>query len=275
MAEIMEVFEDFGENAGKVLKDKKFLLLAGGVGLVALFVGYRKNQQEEVATAYEAIGYAGYPTVGGSSSSESVYSNEDENLAYFEQLLGESQTEYEATINEMESNVLTLSDRLTSAEEANTKYVETIERQNALSQMRANSELYNALSTPADANTRAALHEENIAIAEKYGFTFDSGTGNWYDGNDVLYTTSTQQAAVKTKQSSGGTSTAVNYTTNASHTAAKAKEAVSYDPNKDYTLAIQEAKSSGASQSVINQLYAERNAKIDTNPDLEKYRNDV
>lgn len=38
--------------------------------------------------------------------------------------------------------------------------------------------------------------------------------------------------------------------------------AVKYDPNKDYSAAIEAAKKSGASQATINQLTAERNAKI-------------
>lgn len=294
MAEITEVFEDFGENAGKLFKNKKFWLLAGGVGIVALVAGYMKNQQEaEAVMGFEAVGYAGYPTVGGSSSSESVYSESDENLAYFEQLLGETQTEYDSVITEMEDNITTLSNRLTTSEEENTAYLETIERQNAVSQMRANSELYNSLGE-GNSDTKEALHAENLAIAEKYGFTFDSTSGNYYDGNGVVYTTAKQQAAVTGKTSTNKSkSTTVNYTTNKENTAARQEAVktafnggestgggvgrayVTYDENKDYTTAIQQAKSSGASQSVINHLYAERNAKIAANPDLKKYQNDV
>ena len=283
MAEIIEVLEDFGDNAKSLFKNKKFWLVAGGVGVVALVAGYLKNKETGgEMIPYEAVGYAGYPTVGGASSSGEVSSD----VTYFEQLLGEIQAEhgssvsdlqaeFDASVVEMESNITTLTNRLVTAEETTKKQTFEMEKQNAISQMRANSELYNALSTPADASTREALHAENKAIAEKYGFTFDPNSGNWFDGNTVVYTTAHQQAAVARKSSSTSKTTAVNYVTNAANTAAKVAEAAKFDPNKDYTTAIREAKSSGASEAVINQLYAERNAKIAANPDLEKYRNDV
>ena len=167
MAEIVEVFEDFGNNAKKLFKDKRFLLLAGGVGVAALVAGYLKNKdsESEEATAYEAIGYAGYPTVGGASSAGDAVSS------YYEE---------DGSLWEMSESILNMN--------------EIMEKQQDIAQMKANSELYGILSTPEDAATRTALHEENKLIAEKWGFTFDDGY--WYEGNSVVYVPNSSQSSV-------------------------------------------------------------------------------
>ena len=300
MAEITEVFEDFGDNTKKLFKNKKFWLLAGAVGVVALVAGYKKNQNDvEAVSGFEAIGYAGYPTVGGSSSSDYVSSDSDylyasdENLAYYESLLGESQIESDAALLEMESNIQTLSDRLLSAEEMNASYMETIERQNAISQMRANSELYNTLGA-GDYAIKQALHAENMNIAEKYGWEFDPSTGNYLEGNSVVYTTAKQQAGYNTAYTGGKTAAPadVSMVNNATYTAAKQKAATSgtsatvvkssskkssssssskkssssskkgYNPNVDYSKAIASAVKAGESKTYIAGLQKARDAKI-------------
>lgn len=240
MAEIQEVFEDFAENTKKAVKSKPFMIAAVGVGLVALYVGWRRNRKSsDESGPYEAIGYAGYPTVGGSGG-EYV-----DDSAYYESLLTEYQTsisdmqtehnsaiadltqQYDTSLDELQSNILDLSEKQKSTEEALSEQKYQLERERALSQMKANSELYNALSKPENAADREALHAENLAIAEKYGWKYDPKTGNYFDGSSVVYTTSAQQAA---RAGSGSVSTAkkassgtVSYENNASYAKRVAK----------------------------------------------------
>ena len=204
MAEIVEVFEDFGNNTKKLFKNKKFLLAAGGVGVVALIAGYLKNRDsDEDTTAYEAIGYAGYPTVGGGTSADSVDS-----------LTGDS---YETTFDALFSNISDLSDKLMKLEEDNNSMMEQMQKQNDIAQMKANSELYNALGAPEYAGVRESLKAENQQIAEKYGFTFDEG--NWFDGNSLVYMPSSQQASVIKK--TGLTGSDDTFVNNANYVAAR------------------------------------------------------
>lgn len=219
MAEIQEVFEDFADNAKKAIKSKPFLFVAVGVGVVALYVGWKRNQAEsDDSGPYEAIGYAGYPTVGGSGG-EYV-----DDSTYYESLLDEYQTsisdmqtehnsaiadltqQYDTSLDELQSNIRDLSEKHKSTEEALSEQTYQLERERALSQMKANSELYNVLSKPENAAEREALHAENLAIAEKYGWKYDPKSGNYFDGSSVVYTTSAQQAA-RARSGSGSVST--------------------------------------------------------------------
>lgn len=240
MAEIQEVFEDFVENTKKTVKSKPFMFAAVGVGLVALFVGWKRNRKiSDDSGPYEAIGYAGYPTVGGSGGS---YSDDE---SYYESLISEYQTsisdmqsehnsvisdltqQYDTSLDELQTNILELSEKQKSTEEALSEQKYQLERERALSQMKANSELYNALSKSENAEEREALHAENLAIAEKYGWKYDPRSGNYFDGSSVVYTTSYQQAARSgsgsvstTKKASSG---AVSYENNASYAKRVAK----------------------------------------------------
>ena len=240
MAEIEQVFEDFAENTKKAIKSKPFLFAAVGVGVVALYVGWKRNRASaDDSGPYEAIGYAGYPTVGGGGG-EYV-----DDSAYYENLITEYQTsisdmqtehksviadltqQYDTSLDELQSNILDLSDKQKSTEEALSEQKYQLERERALSQMKANSELYNALSKPENAEEREALHAENLAIAEKYGWKYDPRSGNYFDGSSVVYTTSAQQSA---RAGSGSVSTAkkassgtVSYENNASYAKRVAK----------------------------------------------------
>ena len=240
MAEIQEVFEDFAENTKKVVKSKPFMIAAVGVCLVALYVGWQRNRKSsDDSGPYEAVGYAGYPTVGGSGGSYS------DDATYYESLISEYQTsisdmqsehnsviadltqQYDTSLDELQSNIMDLSEKQKSTEEALSEQTYQLERERALSQMKANSELYNALSKPENAADREALHAENLAIAEKYGWKYDPKTGNYFDGSSVVYTTSAQKAA---RAGSGSVSTAkkassgtVSYENNASYAKRVAK----------------------------------------------------
>lgn len=299
MAEIQEVFEDIGQGAKNLFKSKPFKFAAIGVGVIALYVGFTRNKEEE-ATAYGAIGYAGYPTVNGGGGEEmSSSSSESFDSAYFESLLGMMQAEQKDQISDLQSSIEDLynkGDSFSSLESNEVEYRNTetesvllaLEREHDIAQMKANSELYNNIS---DRATKDALHAENLAIAEKWGWEYNSGSGNYFEGNSVLYTTSQQQANVlegkKTPASNGtfvnnvdyqaeinraiteGASAAVidnlNAQRNAKITASgssTAKANSTYDKNVDYQALINKAKASGASQDVINNLTAQREAKI-------------
>ena len=225
MAEIVEVFEDFGNNTKKLFKDKRFLLLAGGVGVAALVAGYLKNKdaESEEATAYEAIGYAGYPTVGGASSAGDAVSS------YYEE---------DGGLWEMSETVLNMN--------------EIMEKQQDISQMKANSELYAILSTPEDAATRTALHEENKLIAEKWGFTFDEGY--WYEGNSVVYVPNSSQSSVtpavgSTSKNPGTVDSFVNNNTYTENRTSEVKKTTSSTSSKTSST------SSSADKEILDGVY--------------------
>lgn len=68
--------------------------------------------------------------------------------------------------------------------------------------------------------------------------------------------------AAANKITSGGSSGSSSSGTSASKGTSSGSSSSYYDPNKDYSLAIKQAQSSGAAQSVINQLQQERQNKI-------------
>lgn len=262
MAEIQEVFEDFAENTKKAVKSKPFMIAAVGVGLVALFVGWQRNRKaSDDSGPYEAVGYAGYPTVGGSGGSYS------DDASYYESLISEYQTsisdmqsehnsviadltqQYDTSLDELQTNILELSEKQKSTEEALAERDYSLQMERDISQMKANSEMYNILSKPEQASIRESLHAENLAIAEKYGWEFDPKTGNYYDGNNVVYSVAWQQAAKRAGSSgvttSGGVTTAKTASTG---TAA-------YENNASYSKRVAKtvtAKSDGNAPSGTN-----------------------
>lgn len=296
MAEIQEVFEDFGDNAKKLIKNKYFLAALAVVGVAALYVAWKKSQTETAGMGGgDSAGYAytGYPYVSEGGGDESYYAGND---SYYEELLTEMGNSYTAELDEVQSeydaSISTMMDELSASKEQTATALELLERQNAISQMRANSELYNNISDP---STKEALHAENLAIADKYGFEFDSKSGNYFDGNGVVYTTSKQQANIVEgkKTSSGGSGSPVSFQNNVDYQAEINKAIMGgasaetinklnaqrdakisatgmttekansyYVQDVDYTTLINNAKKAGASEAVISNLTAQRNAKI-------------
>jgi len=255
MAEITEVFDDLGQNVKKLGKNKKFLIAAGAVGAVALIAGIIRNRNADSSGPYEAVGYGGYPTVGGGGGEMTGSTGDDygyleglisdtsaSDTAYFEELYRDQESRYD----EMRSNVSALSERLVTTEETITAQQKALQMQNDLAQMRANSELYNNIG---DKATRDALHAENLSIAQKYGWVYDDYTGTYSDENGTLYTSAQMQAKMLAGADLLGGKTAPDYTTG-------------FDANKDYQKEINQAILSGASATVINKLNQQRNAKI-------------
>lgn len=296
MADIEQVLEDFGGNTKKLFKNKWFVIAAVGVAGAGLFVMIRRNRAatEEEATAYEAIGYAGYPTVTGGSDSSYLTGMDS---SYLNDLLLELNSASNTNMDSMYLQLSDLSRQVATVTTLNASTTAALEREQAISQMRANSEIYNAIT---DTATKKALHEENLAIAEKYGWTYDPNTGNYFEGNSVVYTTTRQQVQALTPKTtatstvtfqnnvdyqaeinkaimSGASATTIN-NLNAQRDAKIAATGVtnpnvSYDKNTDYQALINAATAAGASQSVIDNLNAQRNAKIageNLNPDGSK-----
>lgn len=292
MAELEQVFDDVKTNTKKLVKSKPFLIAAGVVALVALYVWWRNSQSSD-SVAYDAVGYGGYPTLSGGddsgyydsgsgSGSDSGSDMSGEFERYVEELNRANEENfsymmnfYDSQINDLYGSISMMSEDYAILEEENLSLAYRVERDAAVSQMRANSELYNTIT---DRVTKDALHAENLAIAEAWGFTFDPSTGNYFDGNSVVYTTAKQQAGYDTAYTGGKSSSSsssfvsnkeynqtvqnsvVNSTKTATSTASSSSKG--YDANVDYSLAIKQAKESGASESTIKALETARQAKI-------------
>lgn len=232
MAELQEVFEDFGTNSKKLLKSKPFKLALLGVAGVALFVAWRNSGEEEheVDGYVVADGYAGYPeTYGGGGGyedgvSESTGLSADEVSSMIqssnEQLAADmsgvmssmmsAMPDYSADIaglysymDETNSNVESLSEQMLEMQDYNAYLLEGMMYQNALEQMKANSELYNNTS---DYQLKQQLHAENMGIAQTMGLSFDDSTGNYVTPTgDYAYTTMQQQSSGNAPMAEGET----------------------------------------------------------------------
>lgn len=113
-----------------------------------------------------------------------------------------------------------------------------------------------------------------------------SGSSSSSSNNKSITVTRSQREENRNGSSSSGGSVSSGgskYSSGSTNTLSGANTSgIKYDPNKDYAAAIQNAVQSGASQSYINQLNAERNAKIKgenlsyselTDSDIASYRN--
>lgn len=296
MAEINEVFDDLGQNAKKLMKSKPFIIACIAVGLIALYVNFSKkgsssSETEEVSyyDGTQAIGYAGYPGMGGSSG-DSQYEWYLEELTHMQEEYDENleklQEDYDTNMKDMQgqldsavegfnksledmqneydkslADILAAKGSSSSSSSSGKKATSTSsnkdlmaqwqlqqEYQADLAQMQANSELYNVLGND-QTETKKALHQANMDIASKYGFQYDGYSGNYFDkSGSVVYLTSQQKAKA--------------ITTPGKTTKETSSNKVSFDPNVDYQARINAAVASGASQATINQLQAQRQAKI-------------
>lgn len=313
MVELENVFDDAGETFEKgakkfkeLLKSKPFLIGLGVVCIAGVLVAVRnKGQNEEVSLDESSYtyptGYAGYPSVGGGSLDEytGLYGDDFSSIlgggggGFGESVMDNStNAELDSLYSELTSlheNITLMSDDYTELTETVLRQSTEIERSAAVAQMQRNSELYNTLAANGGSREQLdALHQENLNIAEAWGFEYDPATGNYFVGNNPVYTTSQQQAhamagkapSVKAPVSydsnrdymadivtlltnDGDINLVNNYgEQRAAKVAAGGGGSVGYDPNVDYQAAINKAVASGASQSVIDQLTAAREAKI-------------
>lgn len=275
MAEF-EAFDDIGKNTKKLFKNKGFLIACVAVGGIALFLGWRKNQSSTTneATAYEAIGYAGYPTVGGAEGGDtsSFYDYADEIYSILQEQLNDLgirhdedvndiNTKHDADISDLQSkHDEDINDLYNQIDEmgSNNDYFgggsvssgtvsfmknAAAERQAILDQMKANSDAWHILD--GDKEMQAALVAENQKLGASIGLSFDSQSGTWWDGGSIAYITPTQLEAAQKQKTVGNP----NY----------ANEWVS---NTDYQKRINDAIINGSDATTINTLNTQRNAKI-------------
>lgn len=298
MAEIQEVVKDTTNTIKKKFKEKPVFYTALGCVIVfaiyKLFSGSETVEEETVTNAYVPMGYDGYPTISDSmledynsmldGSYEGSLSGGTTSGGILGGLLGSGETvtdggtkddyvydyfdDYQSMVEQyedlqeemilMQQNQLILDSSDPTAvydNYGNLIYSEIQPYQvitddstygrvqleletksnkdfyNAVvEEMRENSALWNATSSVQE---REELNKQNQQLAKYIGATYDSGSGTWYasDGSKL-------------------------------YDAPKSTTVISYDKNVDYAAAIKQAKANGASQSVIDQLTAQRNAKI-------------
>ena len=205
--EIINPLEDLGKDTkskGKknIFKDKKFLIIAGAVALVGLYAGFKKNKSNtsEETSVVIPTGYTGYPSA---STGESLDYTASEIMTDVTDVLNSYISETDSKITDIQSsidssnsavydNISKVQNMLADTQSSIDKQASAMEEQNAINRMMINSDLYTSATTTAEKN---ALHEENKAIADKYGFTFNDNDGYWYkaDGTRV-YQTAIQQA---------------------------------------------------------------------------------
>lgn len=213
MAEMQEVFDDFGKNSKKLLKSKPFKLALLGVAGIALFIAWKNSgeEEDEVDGYVVADGYAGYPETGGGGYDDGMTEtgmSDEEIVGLIESansqlaadmsaaIMESTATMYGAVsdvygeVGEVNDNLEYYGDSMLEAMDYNSMLMESMMLQNGLQQMQANSNLYNNTT---DYATKQALHQENLAIAEELGLSFDDESGNYLDASgDVAYYTAKQ-----------------------------------------------------------------------------------
>lgn len=341
----IEIFDDKPKDSkpkssgGKFYKQKWFKVALVGVVGVALYVLWRNREYSGNVYASYPEGYSGYPSVdggGGTSTDDSLAESYEKQIneitdAYdskideitkgYDSALKEQQNAYEEQISGIESKydgiIGGLYDQMDEYEEAanyfegqakeymayNEQLQVNAEIKNAVMKMKKNSEMYSKTTDPA---VKQALHNENMYLADIYGFQYDSKSGNYYlaDGSSELpiYRTAYQELndidprygsfwggdltaktpsdrntvyngtidyhgeIIKELRKNNPSSSVINSLSSArdqkiSSSGGKTPS-VSYDKNTDYQALINKAKSVGASQSVIDTLTAQREAKI-------------
>lgn len=202
MPEFDEVLDDFGSNFKANMKKPWFKVALGAVVVVGLYVLY-KSLKGDAGTGsnvaggeyYVPTGYAtGYPeyegAMYGDGSGAGYLDSELESLyAQLDKMQTSQDTSNSALVEQVES----LNVQVKTQQETNALLEAEIYKQNVISEMKANSELYNALQGSGYADDKEYLHKRNMELAESIGATFDGVTGNYYtEGGSVLYTTTAQ-----------------------------------------------------------------------------------
>lgn len=290
MAEIQEVFEDFGDNFKANIKKPWFKWALVGVVAVGLFVAYRKHQEGGTSAGgeyYTPTGYAGYPSVsggggdvGGSDSYDGLDTTQyDEFYAYLNSL----QTSQDTSNDALSSQISALTDKLAEVQDSNKYLQEQLNQQMIISEMKNNSELRNITSSRSE---KDSLHQRNIELAEQLGAVFDSDAGKYISPSGGYFyepvsslspyqaianktpsvsSPSDIQAKINKALINGASASTINQLYEARETKLAQSgntDYISYDKNTDYSTLIQQAQKLGASDSVIRSLEQQRDAKI-------------
>lgn len=189
-----------GNKVTKLLKKKPFLIAVGVVVVLGLYAWYR-NTQVAQADGQNMILADGMGMVG--ISPETVASSYDDGTAdmmydfmlemaeSFENQMTDFKSSYDVQIDEMSSQISTFSNRLNTQATVIEAQADTIAMQNDIQAMQNNSDMWHYATTDERKN---ALSEANQKIASKWGWTFDSKSGYWFDSSgNRLYTTATQE----------------------------------------------------------------------------------
>ena len=141
--DILDGMDDVGKKTSKTfkgLKDNKWfkigLVLAIGGGLFILIKNRNKTSSDDVVEYATPIGYSGYPSTGGGGSVVSMSSDE---LDYFK---SEMAYLYGEMYDVMESNYDTLNEKLATTTETLNTYNSELHKENVISQMKYNSDLW-------------------------------------------------------------------------------------------------------------------------------------
>lgn len=246
MAEF-EPLDELTQNVKKMTKNKPFLFACIGVGVFALYMGMKKKKDD--TGPYEAIGYAGYPSTGDSTTFSEMDYIDQSLLSMYEQMERDKQ--------DTDRQLADLLDAIDKGKNSGNNYgysapvaSSTVQYEKqaksdydrVMEQMKANSDAWHIVT---DQATKDKLHAENERLGASIGLTYDDG-GTWWNGDSIAYVTPLQQAVNLLEK----------------QTAATHSSSVSFEPNVDYQARINEAIINGADAAVINNLNAQRNAKI-------------
>lgn len=289
MAEIMDL--DIIPEVKKKDKKKIFLALAVVAAAAGLYAFYKNRNSGDGAVSYVASGYGGYPTVpGGGSGSGGGGDDISDISSYYEGIIAENEKFYESTMTDITSQYDTYIDSITDqyegelaeSEQLLSKTQGELTYAQTLAEMQKNSDMWWYGTT----EEKEALVQRNEELGAAIGATKVDGA--WYDASgNRLFTNAHESAAQRLNSGATTVDTGIDYQavvnnllasghtgTSKEVTDAVVKRAekivstgateyaTTYDKNVDYSLAIKQAQESGADQSVIDTLTAQRNAKI-------------
>lgn len=260
--ELQENFEEISEKVVKTFKKKPFLIAGLIIGLVVIvyFMMKKNSSEDEISASYAVVpsGYDGYPEMSESVSYDDVVNqllNETNgiNSSYYDTIVSEVTDALTKERDEMntrlEESMLYYSEREQSYQDTIDELTYEMQKQNIITQMQTNSSLYAMATSDAE---RQALHDSNVLLGEKLGATYNANDGTWWlDGERLYYTLSEQKGSI---ENDFQTTTPTNSTQSIVN--------VSYDKNTDYQREIYNALLNGESAETVNNLYAQREAKI-------------
>lgn len=201
--------KDTGEKRKKksnkiidTIKKKPFLFACIVVAILGIYVWYRNSQKEQeqeqshqnmlVADGYDALSVAGYETglTGGGFASSGYDDFVNDMFNSFQAQIKDVQSSYDAQVDDMSMQIIKLSNKLNTQSSIIDEQADTIALQNDISVMKSNSDKWAYATSDAE---RKALEDANKHIAHKYGWSFNSGDGYWYDSTGSrVYSTEIQ-----------------------------------------------------------------------------------
>lgn len=203
--------ESGGEKKGKKkIKNKWFFIGLIGVVVLVVIDKLRKNSTAESETGYYEVplGYSGAGFTSDGSQTESYVNDAlgtlqdstqtavDDLFSYIEKVDKNTTSNMDSIYNHIDKVVDDMSSSLTNTEKQLDEAInyideqnQTIQNQNIIAQMKANSD--RALITGSQAE-KDSLHQQNQSLADLIGATFNDSDGYWYKNGQKLYSTELQ-----------------------------------------------------------------------------------